>query len=111
MKPNILFDPLQKHNQPKRYILVICGLIPLWLVDEANFGLIANEVFEKEYTFGVYEMTGGQVDEDGVYYYPEDPPLYPYYAMTRGKETIYQYEYGIVSIIREDGSQFITRLD
>lgn len=41
------------------------------------------------------------VDSEGVYRYPQDPPLTPICTYTKDDVIVYQYDYGIVCVIEQ----------
>lgn len=104
-------DPLDKYNAPDEQLLEACGLLPYWVVDDRYMDLPLKEALDKQYQFGLYEITGGKVDSLGIYKYPEDPELYPILVIVRKDETFFQYPYGMVAIVQEDGSSFVCRMD
>ena len=53
------------------------------------------------YGFGGSPMTGGTVADNGVYTYPEDPPLYPIAKMEGGPAVVWVYDYGICAIVED----------
>ena len=107
-----LIDPSKKfENLNKSDLMMSLGYIPGWVVNQEFFEKPLKEALDLQYGFGMFEMTGGEVTEDGVYKYPQDPDLYPLIKITRGEETLYQYQYGIVAIVQKDGSAFVTRMD
>ena len=60
---------------------------------------------------GMYPMTGGEINEEGIYKYPEDPDLVPLIKCIDGEETVYMYSYGIVAVVHEGKETFVTRMD
>ena len=101
----------------ERRLVMALGIVPQFV----------NEAFEKmeepptvesfykavcdEYQFYMGPMEGGTIDADGVYEYPEDPPLYPLVSWGVGEGiTIYMYQYAIVGVTEGD-TTLITRMD
>jgi hypothetical protein len=112
MPHEIIFDPTGYHSAyNSEHILELLGLPPLWALDGRTIHLPLKETFEHFYPFGLYEFKNAMITSDGVYHSPGDSDLHPYIKITRGKETFYQYDYGIVAIVQEDGSSFVTRMD
>ena len=111
------FDPLKKYKgQPLREAM---GLIPYFIIEAATRGPTgAREVLDymnEAYGFGGPEMTGGTIEEDGTYTYPEDPDLYPYAKFNlSGPEgsiaDVFVYPYAIVAV-RDDKETLLTRMD
>jgi len=117
MKLEITIDPTGAYG-PKTQsgILEQCGFIPAFA---GNADYMTESLFEsldKSYNFGMHESHGGNVTDDGVFHYPEDPDLIPWIRIDREydgkKEHMYQYAYGMVAI-KSHGSDtyFITRMD
>ena len=59
---------------------------------------------------GIRSFDGAKMDVNLSYTYPDDPPLKPIARYIRGKETAYQYQYGLMMIER-DGKFVATRMD
>lgn len=87
------------------------GLLPYWVLNDAYFHLPLREAMEDQYQFPLYEIDGGEVDADGTFYYPDDPPLHPLIRIERLGEVFLQYHYGMVAFIDKDGQSFVTRMD
>lgn len=99
-----------EHNVNPEYLVPMLGLLPQFLA-ESDPADDAREAFDKAYGFGLYEMTGGNVDKNsGIFTYPEDPDMYPIAECIRGDEIIYFYESAIVAIVSKT-STFVTRMD
>lgn len=102
-------DPLNHYTSvPDRALLEACGMILYWIVEDDSDTL--QEQVNKNYQFGMYEMKGGTVTPEGIYEYPEDPPLYPLVKWERGDEVAYMYPHAIMSFIHK-GVTFVTRVD
>ena len=69
---------------------------------------------ETSYGFGpTHEMTGGEVQENHTYTFPDDPTLHPlvYIESNEGAELL-QFKYGIVAFRDDDTSDwYVTRMD
>lgn len=112
MKKLIQIDPLGKYSASQDDIMQSAGFLPVWLTDPSQFHKDAKTALLDSYGFGdIPEMDFGTIDADGTYHYEGDPDAYPIYKMTRGEETIFQYKYGIIAVIREDGSSWMARMD
>jgi hypothetical protein len=113
----IYLDPLEKFKQyTTADMLEQSGALFNW----ANEPRAENESLKEHvgacYGFGLHESTGGNVDNDCIYYYPEDPPLYPLgvFVDDDGLSVMIVYQYGMVAFIENTGeitTQFITRMD
>ena len=109
---HVIVNPTGKSRYSGSQILEMSGLLLHWAKTGDEAGLGFKHTFERTYQFGLHEVTGGKVDDEGVYTYPEDPSLFPVIKITRATgEACYIYDYGIVAIIEADGTQFITRMD
>jgi len=108
----ITIDPLGKFSQTsEKSIIEACGIIPYWIVNGDHDKKIM-DIFREKYSFGIHEMTGATILNNGTYLYPEDPPLYPLIRLHRGGEVMFQYDHAIVAVTRPDtGETFITRMD
>lgn len=104
--PNNKFPHLSRHD-----MYSTLGYLPGWVMNSEFFDKPLKEALDEQYCCGLFEMTGGVIDSNGVFRYPEDPELHPLIKIIRGKETFYQYQSAIVAIVQEDGSTFMTRMD
>ena len=112
----VIIDPTNHYDVDEHALVEACGFLPLWAVHHELFNMPVKDAMEYAYRkqAGVPElfpMTGGQVDENGVYHYPEDPDLNPLMKIERMDETMWIYPYGIVCFENFDDSTFITRMD
>ena len=100
-----VIDPTDHFSEldPVR-LLEACAPIPYWI--DVNASPSFQEQVDTKYCFGLFEIKGGTIDENGVYHYPEDPPLYPLAKW----EVAYMYQHAIISFIK-DGETFVTRVD
>jgi hypothetical protein len=107
----ITIDPLDMHTEiPQEHLVESLGYIPYFLKQRMS-DETAKEALTRMYGFGeLFEMTNGKV-VDYVYKYSGDPDLYPIAEMTSGNTTVLQYKYGIIAILEENGSTFVTRMD
>jgi len=135
-KIEITTDPLNHFHTGwpsfKSEIMQACGAIPIWAIEWATVRMTDSmeitlaDFLGKAYKFGMYPMSG-TIAEDGVYLYPEDPPLYPLLKMnfveptnskmhhvekehSSNKVMLYQYLHAIVAII-EKGNTLVVRMD
>jgi len=92
-----LIDPNNKfmRDDPNR-LLGSLGIIPNFITNDTKD--VIQEALNR-YQFGGPEMKGGEVDKDGVYLYPQDPPLYPLASCMAGGKRIYIYQYGMISFV------------
>ncbi len=112
MKAKYMIDPLNKYpHVSEENLIATLGFIPGWALNSEFEDKPLKEALDVQYGFGLYEMTGSTIEEDGTWKYPEDPDLFPILELKRGNETLYQYEHGLVAIVQEDGSSFCTRMD
>jgi len=104
-------DPLNKfQDMSKVHIMNNLGYVPSWAGNIEYKDLPLKDALEIQYQ-PLYEIKGGIVDENGIYKFPGDPELYPLIKLTRNDEILYQYIFGMVSIVQEDGSSYVTRMD
>ncbi len=103
------YDPLKEYaGNTEARLDEACGLIPMFLKNDEE---PIKDNLEAGYGFGnLIEMTGGNVEKNGMYYYPEDPPLAPYIKFVKAGETLYIYPYGIVAIV-DASNTFVSRMD
>ena len=112
MKIETTFDPLKKFQKHIcSELLEACGLLPHWVVNPEFSHIPLKEAMETQYGFPMIEMEKSTISETGVMRYPEDPDMYPMIKIVRGDETFYQYDYGVVAFVQNDGSSYVTRMD
>jgi hypothetical protein len=68
------------------------------------------DAMAEAYGFYMGDMEGGTVDAEGVYQYPDDPPLYPLVRWKLDDVTVYMYQYAIVAVQDKD-TTIVTRMD
>jgi hypothetical protein len=89
------------------------GLIPYFVAKhraEANHPS-TKVAMDRYYGYGLYEIDGGSIGDDGTYSFPEDADLKPLAAYKVPEGTMYQYQYAIVAIPEAEGGYFVTRMD
>lgn len=107
---------LNTRGYTHRSIREECGLLISWAL-QRNPDISIKETLIGAYGYGVYEMTGSTVDDQGVHSYPEDPDLYPLISITdtETSEIVYVYQFGIVAFTHPstdpDKATFVTRMD
>jgi len=112
MTVSLEIDPLNYYGLvPAIRLVDACGLIPGWVGNEAFSDQDMKTALDKQYGYGLHEMTGSTITEEGVHSYPEDPDMYPLIKMERKDETLFMYESAIVAIRQADGTMFVTRMD
>ena len=89
-----------------------CGILMTWAAHREPDQSIKEGLLSM-YQYGVHEMTGGTIDEEGIYSYPEDPPLAPLLSISEQStgEIVYVYPYGIVAFTHPDEDTYVTRMD
>jgi hypothetical protein len=89
------------------------GILPHWAAQALRASESARVVFLAMvdlYRFGKYEFSGGEVDAQGVYRYPEDPPLYPILTLEHKGIKVHFYQHAMLAIVGEDET-IVTRMD
>lgn len=89
----------------------VLGFIPSF-IDENDPRPLA-EQFNEKYIGGWHPMKGFKlVDKESfTIQYPGDPPMEPLAFALIGKENLLFYQYAFVSIVQEDGSFEVARMD
>lgn len=107
------YNPLNIPNLSKMDIINNSYLLTTWAEQGEQDDLNFYETFNHYYQFGLHEMTGGVIDQTtGIYQYPEDTPLKPIVELrNQFGEACYIYDYGIVGIVKADGTTFVCRMD
>lgn len=109
----IEIDPNEVHvdkGASYQKLAMACGVLPLWALASMATGNSMKVQACESYQFPITEMTGGVVDEYGIYNYPEDPPLVPYMKIVNGDETAYFYAHAMVAFVDKEGT-YMTRMD
>ena len=109
-------DQYLKNVTPDQLVEAL-GLIPSFIEEisrntqpDANLDLDLAQA----YGFPMPPMEGGAVRLDGVYTYPDDPPLVPmccYLLSEYGNLLVYQYQYGITAVQQPDKTFITYRMD
>jgi hypothetical protein len=114
---DIIIDPNKQFTRASSdRIMEACGIIPgfAWEAEEhAEAGRDAvHQAMEKCYGFPAPPSnTGASIDENGVYTYPDDPPLHPLMEIGLGHGvTVRIYQHAFVAI-SDAGGTIITRMD
>jgi len=93
------------------HLIESLGFIPAWLSSALDYPNIRSALIDQyQYYMGDF-VGGGEIDSNGVYTFPDDPPLYPIIEMKLRDETFYQYPYGIVATVNDNGEKWISRFD
>lgn len=111
-------DPTGHYSElPKERLVNAIGILPNWTV----IALYENGESIKDFTtrmadlygFGdLFEFTGhGEITEEGIYNYPEDPPQYPLAVMRNQELTVWFWPNAMLGIVDQDGEVFVTRMD
>jgi len=105
-------DPLNAfEDYNPKYVESLVGLVPNWLVNPEFKDCEAEYALKAQYGFPASDMSGKIENDLYVSKFSEDEKLFPVIRIERGKEFVLQYEYGIVAILKEDGTQKILRMD
>ena len=110
-------DPTNHHEGvPDSRLIEALGIVPSFVAyaavehTEATARAILDAMAEA-YGFYMGDMEGGTVDAEGVYQYPDDPPLYPLVRWKLDDDvTVYMYQFAIVAVQDKDNT-IITRMD
>jgi len=113
----VRIDPCEGFEGAERGRLVeACGLLLPWAVLALSVGVEAGEELRDKmaelYQFGIHESVGGSVDRDGVYSYPEDPPMRPLASVidSEGHEALI-YQHAVIAFRDRAGWCYVTRMD
>ena len=95
----------------ERYSPEALGLIPAFLTEASP--LSARSQFDHNYRHGGgwQPMARWSLGPVGEIMYPGEPALHPIAVAQLGSETIYIYPHAWVSIVQEDGSFEVSRMD
>ena len=99
------------------------GLIPLWVmewnlrramgVDVTLFDHLHTQ-YEARAGIGIKDRPhmNGEIDDEGVYHYPDDPPMPPFMTWETEAGTVYFYPYSIMGIPTLGGKNYkVVRMD
>ena len=119
---NMTVDPLNAfEGVGEGKLLEAMGLIPYFIADCSDVvpeGVTTeefNDQLQRIYGFslgGNMLDNGGEISSEGVYRYPEDPPLSPLAEFKCPKQdiTVFVYRYAFVAV-RGKGPDILTRMD
>ena len=94
-------------------LIEACGFLPTMMMAGEDENTSFKTALEENYPFGAHWNGQGDVDEQGVYRYPEDEPLHPIMSVTDKltDDVAYIYQYGLVAARNEKGEYVTGRFD
>jgi len=98
-------------------LLDACGYVALWMheaqvIEDEHQPESLWDYIDECYGFPMCLMSGGSIDENGIYNYPGDPALPPVAKWITDNEMIYMYQYAILAFVdRKTGVARVTRVD
>jgi hypothetical protein len=92
---------------PVSYLSSAYAVLDQWISNEDSRSY--RDQIESHYG-ALYEISGGDVSEEGVFTFEHDPPLEPLITYSRNEEKMYVYRYAIVAFISEKET-FVSRID
>ena len=106
-----VLDPTGEHyknNITMKSIVDACGILLTWAADDTydNF----KDRMEKNYDYFDSWRTTTDLDQYGIYKYPEDPPMYPLVSMKLNGDTMFFLPHQMVAIVLP-GTTIISRFD
>ncbi len=114
---DVIIDPNEHYTGiiDREKLTEACGCIPVWVAEAMGRRAAGDGESVKDIVCGMYGFPchpfSGVVDEEGVYNYPEDPPLNPYMKITGiGGDIVYIYQCAIIAFISKDET-YVTRMD
>lgn len=117
---SVKIDPNDEYDADVIRIKEACGILLNWGVQAIATGHPLKPYLDSQYGFGLFEMTGGRIDDQNVMHYPAepvegeecDPPLHPYALVEGPEELLILYPSAVVAIKnKESGEFFVTRMD
>ena len=109
-----LIDPLFHYRQKYEHhqIIEMLGFIPNFFKDALeNHTLTLAESMAEAYGFPSPVMNGGDVATNGVYTYPQDPPLYPLAFLSSRRGVVWLSTHGITAICEIGQKHVMYRFD
>jgi len=110
----ITYDPLHRHMdfRSDKEIEYLCHFILFQATQAEMLGMGLREVINEHYGYPTYQFKGGELLDNGIYKYPEDPDLYPLCRVETDAETIFMYDYEMVAIRNKTTDEYyVTRVD
>ena len=112
-------DPNSNFNGvPEERLMAACGLIPAWLATysckETRASNNLKDHLDKEYTFGMFPMEGGKVNDNLSYSFPEDPDLHPlmHYKNHETEAEFIMFQHAMCAVRQTPNDEwFVTRMD
>lgn len=93
---------------PDERLMDAIGVLPIWAMEAAVTKAEPWEYLDNRYLHGggLHEFKGGELTPEGLYKYPEDPPMWPVAKMVWGDNVLYFYQHAMVAI-----NNRMTRMD
>jgi len=113
-KKQLMYLPIKHEYSPSQETIKevnkVCGLPLYWVITEEDDSIPFKDVLSSAYDSPMSEFIGGTITKEGIYNYPDSSNLEPLIKVynPETKETFYQYNYGIIAIVQEDGSSYIS---
>lgn len=109
-------DPTRHYEDvdPTKLIQAM-GVLPSWVTSAFAHGKKDVPGFVEHvgelYGFGdLMKFEGGELDDKGVYRYPEDPPQHPIAVIKNEEVTVWFYLHAMVAFVDAD-QKYMTRMD
>jgi hypothetical protein len=107
-----VIDPtrhFEERGATKQSLVEATGFLPAFALGDKE--TIAENLESNYRFFNEWRIGDEEVDEQGIFYYPDDPPLHPILLIAQGEEKIYIYQYGIVTKVNAGKYAGQTRMD
>ena len=110
----ITIDPTDYYTIANHHsIIARCQVILNWAINPTYKYSSFKDAILQQYLYRADFGMGGTIDHNGVYKYPEDPPLWPLLKIARNDDVLYFYENYIIAMkdIHQKSGFYITRVD
>lgn len=110
----ISIDPTDYYTKDNHHNIVNrCQTILNWALNPNFKHSSFKDAVLQQYLYKADFPMGGTIDHNGIYKYPEDPPLHPLLMISRDNDIMYFYEYDIIALkdAKQASGYYITRVD
>ena len=110
----ITIDPTDYYTDNNHHkIIAYCQTVISWAINPSFVKTSFKAGVLQQYLYGANFNMGGIIDSNGIYKYPDDPPLHPLLKIERNNDCLYFYEHDIIALKDANSTSgfYITRVD
>ncbi len=110
----IIVDPTDYYTDENHHkIVAYCQTVINWALNPSFTKTSFKASILQQYLYGSNWCMKGTIDHNGIYYFPEDPPLHPMLSISKNNDCLYFYEHDIIALKddKQPSGFYITRVD